>query len=141
MEASTAAPNGAPDPTVPPAPPAPPAPPTGDGGQTEPLAETQTPSDKNAKRSYGVFTELALDVSSAAARREAAEKLQAFGDDDGNVTVLVLVGRAQGKDPRSGIIDLGQTKPLDGDYKVIADGTINTFNNVKTAQKVDVQIG
>lgn len=141
-ETTTPAPEGTGQPVVPVVgadqtqPPVTPAP----AAQTAPPAEAAQKKDDN--RQYGVYTEVTLDLSSAAARKEAIEGLASLlVKDQGTLTVLAKVGRAVAPSPRQAITSLGQVRDLDGDYEVVADSSRNKFPKVKTAVRRDVSIG
>lgn len=99
------------------------------------------PAEDNKKaRTYGVFSEQALDLSGDA--KEIVEQLKAFlPKGQTSLTVLVRLGKIVAGTPREGVTNFGQVRELDGDYEVIADNSRNEFKNVKTKKETTVSIG
>lgn len=103
---------------------------------TPPAAE---PQDDNKDRNYGIYVEKTLDVSSAAARKEAMEDLATLGH-DGKLTVLARIGRAVASTPRKAIASYAEQVDLDGDYEVVAERARNKFAGVKTETKRSIKL-
>lgn len=101
-----------------------------------PPAET---SKGAAKRDYGVYRELTLDLSDPA---KLAEMLKSVSRDGQPVVVLARVGTGTGQTPKAGLIAVGQDVEFDGvDLDVIATGVITRFPKVRTKAKRDVEVG
>ena len=106
-------------------------------------APTPEPTSTGSKvRPYAIYTEHTLDVSSAAARKEAIELLAGLAQEGQPLVVLARTGRTQGKSPEAAVRYFAEeVQDLDGDYVLIADSARNEFPNVKTAKKTTVTFG
>lgn len=111
---------------------------------TTPAASAETPAaaPANKARPYAIYTEHTLDVSSAAARKEAIEALATLAQEGQPLVVLARTGRTQGKTPDAALRYFAkEVAPLDGDYILIPDSARNDFPNVKTKQETSVSFG
>lgn len=106
---------------------------------TEPAA-TPAAAEPSKDRLYGIYTEVSLDLSSAAAAKIAVEQLKEYAV-EGSLTVLARVGRAPAVNPKAAITVLAQNRDLDGDYHVIAQSSVNYYPAVKSQTKRDVSFG
>jgi hypothetical protein len=90
-------------------------------------------------RPYRVTKSLTLDLTDPMSLVQQLASVAA-GDDENPqpVTVAVVVGTGKGINPKSALEDFGADNDMEGDYEVVAEGSVKEFKNVSTKVKRQV---
>ena len=94
---------------------------------------------KIAPRPYRISQTVRLDLTDPESVASTLQKL--LGEDATIATVDVRIGVGQGLTPKAGLESYGADNDLSGDYDVVAEKSVTTFQNVSTKQKRAVSIG